>query len=678
MKIKLLIFFCLLTFLKNNSTAQIISADSTNTLMNIEDSTAHIDSLNHLKSLSKTFLKVNDESETHYLSTFTKNKLALDFENYRYAIDFLNFLPLTSQQSFGLVGVPNIPILFFQENKNISVNQNNYSLSNSWNGTSDLNLISSENINEIEIVPLARGFLYNNFNSSANVNIQTQDSITAKPISRIRYYQAPNDDASIDALFSALVYKDLHLSYRISNSTYTGAYKNSEYGVWKSDLNSIYRIVDSLFLKLNYYHLKSDIELNGGIDLETLEANSVSLQEEIFNTIAPVNFQNRYKETTINKISSDLYGIIFPSSFTKLSFAYKQTKELLRQNIDTLFDESVRISNMNKFSKYYLNFQHKHAFNDLSLKFNFDYDFTNYSIEYYNLYTNKNSYTFSAFADYNVIDSLLVPAIYFKTGNFENQLTNGLGFDFKLNISKNFKFMLGASKLNQPYLISELFSLPKSEQEKNYVTNYFITSELAFHNSKTSLTYFKISSVNTPVPVFNNMDLNLNSTKIIFPFAEQVKSEGINLFSNIFVWNIELLINANYLLSSQSNIIPEPSRINFFSGIYYRDKLYKDNLDLKAGFNFFLSDNIENQIYDFQIMRSSLYYFSSNTFNQFKNYSITNSPYRIDFTLAGRIQDRATFYFAYENILSNNYYSIPFYPMPDGGIRIGISWDFIE
>lgn len=195
---------------------------------------------------------------------------------------------------------------------------------------------------------------------------------------------------------------------------------------------------------------------------------------------------------------------------------------------------------------------------------------------------------------------------------------------------------------------------------------------------KTSITYFATNSDHTPVPIFSNSDFNLNSTKIIFPFTEQVKREGINLISNLFFWNIEFFINANYLLSSQSTLIPKPSKFNISSGIYYRDKLYNNNLDLKTGFNFYFNDNIENQFYDFQIMRSSNYYFVNDALTQFKNYSISNTQFRIDFTLAGRIQDRATFYFAYENILSNNYYSIPFYPIPEGGIRIGISWDFIE
>ncbi|MBK8943836.1 MAG: hypothetical protein IPM32_01070 [Ignavibacteriae bacterium] len=678
MKNQIIFIFNFILLFVININAQIIKADSALTPINIGDSAAHVDSLSHSKIVNKFFLRNSFDSQENIISSYVKSKQEIDFENYRTASDFLNFLPFTFQKYFGIAGSPNVPNLFFLENKNISFVQNNFSLSNSWNGSSDLNLISSENVNDIEIIPLSRSFLYNNYNSPAVIRISAQDSITEKPVSRIRYYQAPDDDASIDAMFGALIYKDLHLSFRLSNSAYTGFNDNSEYGVWKSDLKSIYRIADSLFLKLNYYHLKSNLQLNGGVDVETLFANNVILEDEIFNTIAPVNFVNRYKETTINKVSSDFYGIILPNSSSKLNLEYNYSYERLRQNIDITYPDSIQISSLNKFSTYNIAFHHLHSINNLSLKFNFDYNFTNYSIEYYNIYENKNSYSYSALIDYKIFDSTIIPSLFFKSGSYENQLTNGFGSDVKLSINKNLKFMLGFSKFNQPYLISELFSLPKSEQEKNYVTNYFLSSEISFDNFITSISYFNISSDNTPVPVFNNNDLNLNSTKIIFPFTEEVKTEGINFFSTVKLWSFEFFINSNFLLSNKSNYITKPNKFNLFSGVYYRDKLYNDNLDLKMGFNLFLSDNNEYQLFDFQIMRSTSYYLNNSILTQFKNYKVSNTPFRIDFTLAGRIQDRATFYFAYENILGNNYYSIPFYPMPDGGIKIGISWDFIE
>ena len=77
-------------------------------------------------------------------------------------------------------------------------------------------------------------------------------------------------------------------------------------------------------------------------------------------------------------------------------------------------------------------------------------------------------------------------------------------------------------------------------------------------------------------------------------------------------------------------------------------------------------------------MRSASYSIVDEAINKLSLQSVLNDKMRVDFYLAGRIQDAATFYFIYENILGNNYFIVPYYPMPEGGMRIGISWDFLD
>lgn len=667
-----------LLFFSANYTAQTIDIDSTKTPISIGDSTDTSDSLMNSKVNSKLFLKQYDKSDKFDSQTFLINKKYLDYENYRSTQNFLRYLPLASQYDFNVLGSSNVPSLFFQKNKNLSITQNNFSFSNSWNGSNDLSFIQNENVNSIDITPLSRGFTSNSNSSTVNLNIIKQDSITIKPITRIRYYQAPDDEAFIDFLFGVLITKDLYLSYRLSNASYAGKFKNSEYGVWKSDLSSIYRLSDSIFMKLNYYHMKSNSELNGGIDMETLENNSISFLEGLYNSISNVNFENRTKTNKINNVTATLYGKLLPNSFSKLNMIYSGNEEKFKQYDDAAYPDSIKISNVNKYSKYFLSLNHHQEINDLEMDFTFDYDFTDYSIDYYNIYSKRKSYALSGLLNYKLFDSILVPAVYAKIGTFEDQYVNGFGADITLSAVGNLKLKSGASIFIKPYLISELYSLPTFYQNKNYISNYFITTEYTNEILKSSVTYFLINEDNAPAPVFSSSDIQSINTKIIFPFAEKVKTAGINIFSNLSFWKLEFLVNANILTSYISNSIPKDGKYNLFSGIYYRDKLYDNNLDLKTGFNFFYNDNLSNQIYDFQIMRSSNYFLNSDKLSSFKTYSVSNTPLRIDFTLAGRIQDRATFYFAYENIFARDYFIIPYYPMPSGGIKFGISWDLFD
>jgi outer membrane cobalamin receptor len=52
--------------------------------------------------------------------------------------------------------------------------------------------------------------------------------------------------------------------------------------------------------------------------------------------------------------------------------------------------------------------------------------------------------------------------------------------------------------------------------------------------------------------------------------------------------------------------------------------------------------------------------------------------FQLDFFLAGKIQDRATVYFVFENILNAKYFIAPYYPKQARGLRFGIAWEFLD
>ncbi|MCB0744930.1 MAG: hypothetical protein KDC67_13565, partial [Ignavibacteriae bacterium] len=645
----------LILFLSKIIFAQVDITDTTKTPINIGGNDTSVDSAKTKPLRSQNSFKPVITKNYSFLSTFTRTKKEIDFDNYRNNIDIITALPATSQFSFGLIGQPNQAVLYNQTKNNFSLAENNFSLFNRWNGSNNFNLLQAENISSIEIIPLTRGFLIGSNSNSAVININTRDSITSKPLTRLRYYQAANDESFLDAMFSARILNDLSLFFRISNSTFSnssnsGIYKNLEYGVWQANLKSIYRFSDKLFASVEYYHHKSNTELNGGIDLTSLAAASLSLQSGLFNNLSPVNFNDRNKTVKMNKVSTELYGNLFKNSFTKLNITYDFTEELFKQYLTDTLTNGTRINNSNYYSYLSTSLRHEQSFEHLVTKFSLGLDAIDYNIDQISYYDKKNSYYLSALAEYSVLDSLLIPAVFFKVADYENQKTNGFGFDLKFNFNNYFRIMSGISNFNRPYLLTEMHSLPQNNLEKNYITNYFVTGEFILDELRTSITYFNIEADNAPVPIYNNENIQLGSSQIIFPFTEKTKSEGINIFSNLRFWKLETLFNGNYILSNDQSFIPRNGKYNLTAGIYYRDILFDNNLDLKTGFNFFYADNTDYQIYDFQSMTSASYYLSGNTYSAFSSFGLTNTPYRLDFTLAGRIQDRATFYFAYENI----------------------------
>jgi len=100
--------------------------------------------------------------------------------------------------------------------------------------------------------------------------------------------------------------------------------------------------------------------------------------------------------------------------------------------------------------------------------------------------------------------------------------------------------------------------------------------------------------------------------------------------------------------------------LQFIGGLYITGLFFNDNLDLKTGFVFY---------YTGQINSSESIWQGSTTVDP------TN---KLDFTLAGEIKKVAIFYFIWENIYYNQYYITPYYPMPDGNIRFGIAWELFN
>ena len=95
------------------------------------------------------------------------------------------------------------------------------------------------------------------------------------------------------------------------------------------------------------------------------------------------------------------------------------------------------------------------------------------------------------------------------------------------------------------------------------------------------------------------------------------------------------------------------------TGLYYTSKLFNDNLDLKTGFVFYYTG-------------------TNNVFTNEHGVTEVPSSYKLDFTLAGEIQKTAIVYFLWQNLLGNDYYITPYYPMPTRNIRFGFAWELFN
>ncbi len=209
---------------------------------------------------------------------------------------------------------------------NISLIIDNISLSSIINSANDLNIFQSEEISLISVAPITRSFLYGFASNPSSIIIQTNDTLKSKPITRLRYYQAPNDEGFVDAMFSARVLPRLALSMRLTNSSIEKNYANTQFGTWKFHVRGIYKLSDSIFTKINLNHAKLNTTLNGGIDITQFD-NGSSTNLNFYSTEYQVTFSDREKTTTKNDVTGSVYGNLLPFGYTNLNFSFSESDE---------------------------------------------------------------------------------------------------------------------------------------------------------------------------------------------------------------------------------------------------------------------------------------------------------------------------------------------------------------
>jgi hypothetical protein len=646
------------------------SLNIANALVGIDDSLILSDSSKTKIPPKPFFVQFKNQKSNAILSAYILSKKDVDFTDYRYTGNIMNLLPFSYLHDLGSLGTPNETNIYGFGFGNISLNIDGISIANRWNNSTDLNKVQTDGINSINISPINRAFLFGFNNNSAVINIYSSDSLKSKPISRIRYYQSSNDEGFIDASFSARVLPKLALSFRVTNNSIDENYTNTNFGSWKVNVKSIYKISDSLFTKLDYYHLKLNTPLNGGIDINSLSTNSTG-EYDIYSNSNSVVFDNMMNSTTMNNINASVYGNFIPYGHTNVIFGYSKNHDFFKHTFDTT---SVR--NNNDYDLITAKVQHDVSLNKFKANFIAAYEQIDFDLVGINYSDKQNNYYTSLLMEYSLFNGLMKPAIFGKYSEYNLQNNIGFGTDLSIKLFNNAKLFLGYSNFDKPISIIE--SQYISKDIKQNFTSMFASIEYSSKLFNTSLSYFNVESSNTPVPVFNSSDFTLSTNEIIYTNTDKLNTSGFNLNTKFEMWNILTTANFSYNWQSEDSYFPKETNYNLTAGLYYVDTLYNSNLDLKTGFTIYLLADPKIRIYDFQKMRSASYYIDNGDFRSFNNLSAINDKYRLDFFLAGRIQDAATFYFIYENILGNNYYIVPFYPMPEGGLRIGISWDFLD
>ena len=315
-----------------------------------------------------------------------------------------------------------------------------------------------------------------------------------------------------------------------------------------------------------------------------------------------------------------------------------------RYNFDELrdFRDSLNIKEDEENKRFGASLNFYYGFDYITFQLLGDYQkiITNFQNNYGDSNNKDEHYSIAGLVSLHTLDQSLKLSIFYKSFHWEMpNLGNysGVGVDLKYVLNNSFSFYAGYS------IKEEYWNGDASSFEAGVRCNY--------------------SGLLLDAKYFNNEHFDyrygLGGPEIIRDrYEERIRGAGLDL--NYKFWLLLLETNTSYYFK-----VEDESPINlpdwqFVGGIYVNNLFFENNLDLKAGFQFYYTGTIN----------TSLIYNGTN---------ITVDPTnKLDFTLAGEIKKVAIVYFIWENLFDNKYYITPYYPMPERNIRFGLAWELFN
>ena len=577
-------------------------------------------------------------------SYFISHNTIFHFD-YRSASDLLKKFPFTFIKDKGYIELDNESFIYGAGAGGVSFLKDGILYNDRFTNSLNLYNIQTGSVDSIEIVPSPRGFLYSTSPNPVTVNFITKDYLSVTPYSRIKYYQGPSGETYVDVFFSALLLKDLNASFDITNRNIDSSYVNSNFNMWQVKSKLKYFLSNSLNIIGSYGYIKSEMGLNGGINTDTIYKSSADINSILYNEItAPVSFPSRKGEYIQHYFNIGLLSKAFNSLNGNLDFYFRFNQDKI-SGIDSSISE---IKSKNKI--YGINLREEFSQDLVKISMLGNYEHINYNTSSIidDAYTiegnNLNNFSLASVISLNLLGGDLTPSIfykYYKGKDFylrDNNLT-GFGADVAYNLNNNFKFYLGYSN----YKINKSSKkINNAEAGINYSTPYVSVILNIFNRD------LVVGKYNQEIYSYNYKNVSGLGLKLDYTFKELL-----------------LETSGEYYLNPGTDLNNLMPSLNFMSGIYYKDILFRNNLNLKTGFIFYYAGK-----------QNLLPVYSKGVLGYFNN-EVAPS-WTVDFTLAGEIRKVAIVYFTWENLFNKEYFITPFYPMFSRGIRFGLGWELFN
>ncbi len=607
-------------------------------------------------SLFKLGLNNKDE----FFKIKRKDYDLLDHQNFS---DLFNYFPFGFLQDLGYFGQPSFIYLFGNNAPSFLLDGNE--LNNRFTQTFNPYQVRNELADSILIVYPTRGFLFNNSNNGATVILFPFNNRAKRPYSKIWYFQGENDQGLIDGTFNIKPFKKTNVYIGINNSSISPNYANTDFSLWKTTLGIKYSFSNKIILNLSYNYSSSNTQLFGGVS--SLNNSSQTLFSPLE---AKVNFPERY-----SKNRNDFWNLNFQwMPLGKLTLAmdayYNFSYNEFRQNEKNSVN-IARIFNNNIVKTAGLKLRAKTNFAGLKILTIENIERNNFSLDVYKYFKSSVLFSFAFSVTKSLFDNNFTVSLF---GKYLNK-SPAAGADVSFNISRHFSVYAGYSYSNIPAIIEEE-ALPKLTNGNKKNRGIFFTQiKFTRKNFQLNFSYLQRNLYNNVYLATNAKLQFANPKDNYYVLYENERFSALNSLGyvkfNKFKFDLNFTYNFNQPILVQPKIFTK-------MGFYYFDTLFNRNLKMKVGLIYSYSSNQAYRKIDFQINKEIFYNIVNSNPQLFTQTLKLSNKGQLDFFFAGNIRNRATLYFTIKNILNEQYYIVPYYPMEGRTFLFGVKWKFFN
>lgn len=530
-------------------------------------------------------------------------------------------------------------------------------------GVYNLELMTQEYLERVEFVAGPRAFLYGLNTTGGAINLVTRNYNSNRPFTRLFHSEASYGYAQTDGSFAQNISRHVNVTTGFHYQGTDGRYPNESDGSWQIRGKIRYAVTPNVALLFSEYFTSTNTNLSGGVDRSTFSFGAIPTGVDVVNA-------DSYEKITRHDVDVTAVGTLLPDStdVTTLTGYYSANLREYREQHRGLFGSGV-----------YLAQDQRSSWSGVQLTQTLSSPLGSWlagamlerrQVEGSPTIGRRSTILSAAWLkDELPIAGAIDLAAYGRVQRILGHSTFGIGADARLAVAGGVAAFGGLSVSHRVPNFTELYwSDSTAIGNPGLLNERHAVAEAGLEWWKDEENFARLAidfrTIVHPILV-ERLDTASVFPPLHFTTGSQVKIADLSFLLSSHFWKILIEANGTYFLSRSGGTEAEDlPRLRVSGGVYYRGKLFKDELDLKAGFRGWYRTGYNGDVFNPQVL----------AFVPNPGLPLGQAA-SVDFVLLAHLGD-AQIHFIWENLPGISYFASPGYPGLDRVLRFGLSWDF--